>query len=157
MDLRLLSELCKTARKEIDNGNTMEAGETVEMIRVIVDGDLPTGKPGTNVIAIGRLENAEDGRWKAFMQLKHKGPPTRIEWFFVNNPKAIPDHLLDDGEYHLFKYNPDDQFCTYIDLPNLQRQAAKAAFSLNPAGGGDLSPALDVLEEIGDINAQGGV
>ena len=72
-----------------------------------------------NKLSIGRLELESDGRWTAHMQNGDGG-------WFVANTEDIPSSKLDDGEYHLFRYNDGDQFAHYVDLHKLQSEASDA-------------------------------
>jgi hypothetical protein len=87
-----------------------------------------------NKLSIGRLELQSDGRWAAHMQNGDGG-------WFVANTEAIPSSKLDDGEYHLFRYNEDDQFATYVDLHKLQGDA-RDALSGDPDQAGDFLRSL---------------
>ena len=59
-----------------------------------------------NKVSIGRLELDHNGRWLAHMA-------DGYAWI-VSNPEEVPASQLDDCQYHLFAYNPDDQFCRWV-------------------------------------------
>lgn len=85
-----------------------------------------------NKLSIGRLELQSDGRWAACMQDKHGAA------WFVANPNDIPSSKLDDGEYHLFRYNEEDQYAHFVSLHDLQKvtealaEASRALTRLDP-------------------------
>lgn len=70
---------------------------------------------------IGRLE-MDGGRMTA--HIKRDGAVT--QWV-VSNPMEIPEGERDDCEYHLFRYDPQDQFCHYVSMDDVESMRFKTA------------------------------
>lgn len=85
-------------------------------------------------LSIGKLELDNSGRWVAQMQDGRGG-------WFVGNVEEIPSSKLDDCEYHLFRYNEDDQYCYFVHLDKLQ-DSAQEALAGDPDAAGDFIRSL---------------
>ena len=81
-------------------------------------------------LAIARLELNYD-KWFAFLQA-----PDVVHRCIgvVANAEDIPDNVRDDGNYHLFQYDEQDQFCRYVPMDELADAMAQYKVYLDANG-----------------------